>query len=251
MVWQKNILTLIFFYIFHINIVWAENSQPKILIEYFTSTICFECFHAIKNIDLVTNDDTFILQWHITAFDKAEHKDKLAIIDADKRHIAYKNNIDINKNIHAPLAVINGTDAILATKKQSFLDLVTYYQDNDAFIDGIFFNMDKKGKNSLLDIYLDGRDMIGGDFDIFLISYDAEITSDIRLGPNTGKQFITKNLARDIQKITSWDGNLKQLIINTDIFEGKSGLLMILQESNHGSILAVNNFTFDNESAKN
>jgi len=174
-------------------------SEPKAVLELFTSQGCSSCPPADKVIgEYAERGDVLALSFNVDYWDYLGWKDTLANSDNSERQRAYANARG-DRQVYTPQIVVNGVEHVVgsnrsavaaALKRDSGLPVSIELAEND---DSITVMVDRNGTEI-------------GRATLWLVIYENKVTVPIERGENTGKKVTYTNVVRKVRPIAMWSG---------------------------------------------
>lgn len=174
-------------------------SQPKAVLELFTSQGCSSCPPADKLLgEYAKRDDVLALSFNVDYWDYLGWKDTLGSPENSERQRAYAAARG-DRQIYTPQIVVNGIDHVVGSNRSAIEAAIKH--------DGpLPVSIGLKEKDDAVTVTVDKN---GTEFDhasLWLAIYRSEVTVPIERGENTGRTISYSNVVRKLRPIAMWHG---------------------------------------------
>ena len=205
--------------------------DATVVVELFTSQGCSACPPADEILaQLGKRDNVIALALHVDYWDYIGWKDKFAHAAFTKRQKGYARSFG-NRTIYTPQMVINGTRDVVGNRPMDVAEAVDDYADM-----GMLSPLSLSRNGTSLRIDAPARRSVGP-ADVILVRYTPQESVAIPRGENAGKDLIYSHIVTEWTDIGDWTG--ASPLSETITVEGASPVVVLVQEKNHGSILAA------------
>ncbi len=170
----------------------ADVSQPRAVVELFTSQGCSSCPPADEILSgYAKKGDVLALSWHVDYWNYLGWKDTFSQAKFTKRQQRYAASF-ARRGVYTPQAVINGRNHAVGSRAGEIKSMINQYE--------------RSGKGLTVPIkavLADGRVELSaqsdsGDATMYIVYFDKERTVKIQRGENSGQTITYHNVVRDI-----------------------------------------------------
>lgn len=175
----------------------AEITQPKAVVELFTSQGCHSCPPADKIIgEYSKGSDVLGLSWHVDYWDYLGWKDVFATKGNTQRQYAYARALK-ERQVYTPQAVINGRTHAVGSRKGDIKKVInTFEKSNRGMIVPINATMTDTSIKIAIENSLDAADAT-----LYMVFFNKEHKVKIKRGENGGKTLTYHNVVHDSQAL--------------------------------------------------
>jgi len=175
-------------------------SEPKVVLELFTSQGCSSCPPADKIIsEYAKHDDVLALSFNIDYWDYLGWKDTLASSDNTDRQRAYAVARE-DYQVYTPQIVVNGHKHVIGSNRSAIEAAI---EDDETL--PVKISLVENDDAVTVTIDETGTDV--EHTTLWVIFYQSEVTVPIERGENTGKTISYSNVVKKIRPIAMWDGD--------------------------------------------
>lgn len=207
----------------------AEITQPKGVVELFTSQGCYSCPPADKIVgDYSKGSDVLALSWHVDYWDYLGWKDSFGSKANTQRQYSYARALK-ERQVYTPQAVINGrTHAVGSNKSQIEGALKKFASSNRGMTVPIDAVMTGESIKINIDNSLDAADAT-----LYMVFFNKEHEVKIKRGENGGKTLSYHNVVHDSQALGMVKANGLQMEFPMAEMKrhGYDGCALILQKN--------------------
>ena len=205
-------------------------SGPTV-VELYTSQGCSSCPPADEFLGrLAKRDDVIALSLHVDYWDYIGWKDSFGSAQFTKRQHAYA--YAANKSmVYTPQMVVSGRHLLVGTK---YSKVISAIKKRNRKASPVHLQLDKQGGELLINAR-SGQPI--ANMAVHLVRFSEGETVRVRRGENAGKELRYYNVVTQWKYLQDWDG-VKPLSVSTKI-SGDQGVVVIIQEANHGAVLAA------------
>jgi len=175
-------------------------SEPKAVIELFTSQGCSSCPPADKLVgELAKRDDILALTFNVDYWDYLGWKDTLGSPENSERQRAYATARG-DRQVYTPQIVVNGVDHVVGSNRSALEAAIKH--------DGplpVSIGLKEKDDAITVTVNKNGRDVDHAS--LWLAIYREEVTVPIERGENTGRTITYSNVVKKLRPIAMWHGD--------------------------------------------
>ena len=209
----------------------ASATERGVVVELFTSQGCSACPPADRMIaELAERKGVIALALHVDYWDYIGWKDSFAQPGFTQRQKAYA-RANHDRSVFTPQIIVGGKDRVMGAKAMKVMDLIDTQAQTPTPV-ALTLARDA----GTLSVVLSAERSIGP-ADVQLVRYRPSATVHIKRGENAGRTFDYANIVTDWKVLGRWDGQAP-LRLSVEI-EGDSPIVVIVQESGHGPVLAA------------
>jgi hypothetical protein len=173
-------------------------SQPKAVLELFTSQGCSSCPPADKLLgEYADRKDVLALSFNVDYWDYLGWKDTLASPDHTERQRGYAAARG-DGEVYTPQIVINGREHIVGSNKTA----IEAALKRDA---GLPVEIGLTERDDAITVSI-GEDAARRHGTLWLVFYQREVSVPIERGENTGKTITYANVVKKLRPIAMWKG---------------------------------------------
>jgi len=175
-------------------------SEPKAVIELFTSQGCSSCPPADKLVgELAKRDDILALTFNVDYWDYLGWKDTLGSAENSERQRAYATARG-DGQVYTPQIVVNGVDHVVGSNRRAVEAAIEH--------DGpLPVSIGLAEKDDAITVTLEKNGTKIDHAALWLAIYRSEVTVPVERGENTGKTITYSNVVRKLRPIAMWDGD--------------------------------------------
>ena len=205
-------------------------SGPTV-VELYTSQGCSSCPPADEFLGrLAKRDDVIALSLHVDYWDYIGWKDSFGSAQFTKRQHAYAYAAS-KRMVYTPQMVISGRHLLVGTK---FSKVRSVINQRDKKATPVHLQIEKQDGKLLIHAH---SDQVIANMAVQLVQFSEDETVRVKRGENAGKELRYYNVVTQWIHLQNWDG-AKPLSVSTKI-SGVQGVVVIIQEANHGAVLAA------------
>jgi hypothetical protein len=218
----------------------ANASEPRALIELFTSQGCSSCPPADKLLGELAADPSLVaVSVPIDYWDYLGWKDTLASSGHSARQRAYA-RVRGDRQVYTPQIVVNGSTHVLGSDRTA-IERAIAQTDRNAAIMSVPVLLSVGGSNLNVKVAA-GKDRIGGE--VWLCPLAKAVPVEIGRGENRGRTVTYHNVVRHWLKLGDWTGTeLSWSVPISEIMADESdAAAVIVQQGAHdkpGAILGA------------
>ncbi|GIL00482.1 MAG: hypothetical protein BroJett030_03810 [Alphaproteobacteria bacterium] len=186
----------------------AELSQPRAVVELFTSQGCSSCPPADRLLDeLAAGADTLALGWHVDYWDYLGWKDTFGQPGHSERQRAYAHSLGAGQ-VYTPQVIINGRQHVVGSRREAVLGAIEEFAGT---ANGLTVPIEVTSVDGTLKIRVAHTpEAIGATLWMVYLIDRREI--EIKHGENAGRRIAYANIVRNIEMI----GMVKDQALQTE-----------------------------------
>jgi len=207
----------------------AEITQPKGVVELFTSQGCHSCPPADKIIGEYSNDsDVLGLSWHVDYWDYLGWKDVFASKANTQRQYGYARTLR-ERQVYTPQAVINGRSHVVGSRKGDITSAINSFESSNR---GMIVPINATMTDATIKIAIENT-LDAADATLYMVFFNKEHKVKIKRGENGGKTLIYHNVVHDSQVLGMIKANGLQMEFPIAEIKrhGYDGSALILQKN--------------------
>lgn len=212
----------------------AHAGKPVHVIELFTSQGCSSCPPADALLaDIGDQYDNILgLSLHVDYWDYLGWKDKYAMAHFSKRQIAYNKRLKTKYNLVTPQLFFNGARQIAGGGRLKAI------RETETMIKGAHqARVELTHQKGRLQISANSGQATGNRT-VYLIRFRTDPPQKIGAGENRGRELQNYNSVTRWERVGTWPKTRRVFEKNVDL-PGKDRAVVIIQEGDHGKILAA------------
>jgi len=209
--------------------LWAQENQ--VVVELYTSQGCSSCPPADALLhELAGRDDVIPLALHVDYWDYIGWKDSFAQAKFTKRQKGYA-RAGGWRTIYTPQMVINGAEDVVGSRPMKVTDLIRKHAKRAPRVD---LDVSRSGNT----LRINAKSLAGSEpCDIHIVRYEPTEEVKITRGENSGRSLTYSHIVKDWQRVEQWNG--QGTYSAKFSLKGQGPVVVILQEPNHGAIVAA------------
>jgi hypothetical protein len=178
----------------------AAASEPKAVLELFTSQGCSSCPAADKLIaEYAERGDVLALSFNVDYWDYLGWKDTLASPDNTERQRAYAAARG-DRQVYTPQVVVNGREHVVGSKRADIEAAI-------ARSPGLPVKIELAEKEDAITVSLARNGGVAHNATLWLVFYKEKVSVPIERGENTGKTITYSNVVKKLRPIAMWKGD--------------------------------------------
>lgn len=175
----------------------ADVSQPKAVVELFTSQGCSSCPAADRLLDeLAMGDETLAIGWHVDYWDYLGWKDTFGDPAYTKRQRAYAHTFGA-RQVYTPQAVINGRLHVVGSRREAVTNTIEEFAGT---ANGLTVPIEAELDGGTLKVNIPMTAQAKGATLWMVYMLDREEV-DVKRGENRGQRIAYANIVRDIEMV--------------------------------------------------
>jgi hypothetical protein len=212
----------------------AQQAQPGVLLELFTSQGCSSCPPADALLaDLASNQSEIIpLALHVDYWDYIGWKDTFADAAYTLRQKSYARAMQA-RTVYTPQMIVAGQDVIVGAKP---MELVKHLQNH--LMQGPQVGMSAQRNGNALSVVVDAiAGPAKGGYVVEMVRYLPKATVQVTRGENAGANLTHVNIVTRWERLAEWSG-AAPFELNVSI-DGEEPIVLIVQQAGFGPVLAA------------
>ena len=176
----------------------AQAAERPVLVELFTSQGCSSCPPADAMLrELAARSDVLALGFHVDYWDYLGWADPFASPRFTARQQAYAQRQ--GWQVYTPQLVIDGDTALVGSRRGAAEDCIDAARKAQRTVPA---QIVRDGASLRLTVVkAEASDAAG---EVWLLSFDAERSTDIARGENAGRRIVYPNVVRSLRKLGDW-----------------------------------------------
>ena len=184
----------------------ADASEPRAVVELFTSQGCSSCPPADNIIGELSKDPSIIaLSMPIDYWDYLGWKDTLADARFSARQKAYSHMFS-DRGVYTPQVIVNGSAHVIGSDRAGIEGAIGDTQKADGVM-SLPVTMTLSGKQINVSVAASGRGPTSMHGEVWICSVTREIPISIGRGENRGREITYHNVVRNLLKVGDWNGS--------------------------------------------
>jgi hypothetical protein len=184
----------------------ADASEPRAVVELFTSQGCSSCPPADNIIGELSKDPSIIaLSMPIDYWDYLGWKDTLADARFSARQKAYSHMFS-DRGVYTPQVIVNGSAHVIGSDRAGIEGAIGDTQKADGVM-SLPVTMTLSGKQINVSVAASGKGPTSMHGEVWICSVTREIPISIGRGENRGREITYHNVVRNLLKVGDWNGS--------------------------------------------
>jgi hypothetical protein len=184
----------------------ADASEPRAVVELFTSQGCSSCPPADNIIGELAKDPSIIaLSMPIDYWDYLGWKDTLADARFSARQKAYSHMLS-DRGVYTPQVIVNGSAHVIGSDRAGIEGAIGDTQKADGVM-SVPVTMTLSGKQINVSVAASGKGPTSMHGEVWICSVTREIPISIGRGENRGREITYHNVVRNLLKVGDWNGS--------------------------------------------
>ncbi|MDB5617685.1 MAG: hypothetical protein JWQ24_1923 [Tardiphaga sp.] len=219
--------------------IGTAHSQPRAVVELFTSQGCSSCPPADKIIgDLARDPSVIALSLPIDYWDYLGWKDTLADARFSARQKSYS-QMRGDRDVYTPQVVINGTQQAIGSDRSKIESAITDTRKNDGVM-SVPVSLTISGKQVNVAVAASGNSPYAARGEVWIFAVSKAVPISIGRGENRGQALTYYNVVRNWLKVGDWTGTAESWTVPLE---------NIRLEGVDAAVVYVQNGTRDNPGA--
>ncbi|MDA8587022.1 DUF1223 domain-containing protein [Rhodobacteraceae bacterium] len=182
--------------------VGAVAAEQAVVVELFTSQGCSSCPPADKILgELAKRDYVIALSLHVDYWDYLGWKDQFAQEKFTGRQRAYAHAAG-ERTIYTPQMIIGGIDHVIGSRPMQIADFV---QKHRAKTPAVNVDLSRNGDQVVIEATRSSQPAAPAT--VYLVTYVAHATADIRRGENAGRKITYHHVVQEWVELGRWTGS--------------------------------------------
>jgi hypothetical protein len=183
----------------------AAATEPRAVIELFTSQGCSSCPPADKIIGELAKDPSVIaLSMPIDYWDYLGWKDTLADARFSARQKAYS-RMRGDRDVYTPQAIINGEVHVVGSDRAGIERAIGATRKNDGVM-SVPVSMKLSAGHIMVSVADAGKTSTPTHGEVWIYSISKAVPISIARGENHGRELTYYNVVRNVLKVGDWNG---------------------------------------------
>ncbi len=218
----------------------GEDARP-VVVELFTSQGCSSCPPADRLLgEIKDRPGVIALSLHVDYWDYIGWEDPYGKTRHTDRQQAYKRELGLDY-VYTPQIVVDGRLQAVGSRREAVLERIAQA---------------RAAPPAVRPQLKDGRALIpaasvGGEARVWLVTFDAQHSTQVAAGENAGDRLVNHNVVRDWQELGAYTGKRREIALDLGPARaaGRSGCALLVQRAgtgeNTGEILGAAMLRFD------
>ena len=211
----------------------ADASEPRAVVELFTSQGCSSCPPADNIIGELSKDPSIIaLSMPIDYWDYLGWKDTLADARFSARQKAYSHMFS-DRGVYTPQVIVNGSAHVIGSDRAGIEGAIGDTQKADGVM-SLPVTMTLSGKQINVSVAASGKGPTSMHGEVWICSVTREIPISIGRGENRGREITYHNVVRNLLKVGDWNGSSGSWTVPLENIsrEGVDAAVVYVQDGN-------------------
>jgi hypothetical protein len=211
----------------------ADATEPRAVVELFTSQGCSSCPPADKIIGELAMDPSIIaLSMPIDYWDYLGWKDTLADARFSARQKAYSHMFS-DRGVYTPQVIVNGSSPVIGSDRAGIEGAIGDTNRADGVM-SVPVTMTLSGKQINVSVAASGKGPAAMHGEIWICSVTREIPISIGRGENRGREITYHNVVRNLLKVGDWNGSSGSWTVPLENIsrDGVDAAVVYLQDGN-------------------
>jgi hypothetical protein len=226
---MKHLIPFVFFMLSSLGLPVV--AQSPVVVELFTSQGCPSCPPADKLLhELAQRDDVIPLALHVDYWDYIGWKDEFSHPDYAKRQRGYAVQAK-RRSVYTPQMIVNGVTDIVGARRMELSKAIAHHADLPSRVE---LSVNRSGSEILINAQPTNVD---GPLIVRMLRYTPQRSAHITRGENAGHTMLYANVTENWTVLAEWDGTTALTL--TSVVEGDKPVVVLVQQDQHGPILAA------------
>jgi hypothetical protein len=211
-----------------------------VVVELFTSQGCSSCPPADEYLgELTMRDGVIPLAFHVDYWNYIGWADPFASKQMTHRQKAYSRAL-AQRYVYTPEMVVNGNTQEVGSNRHGVEALIAAARQAPAAGPSISLTRDNDGRR----IHLRLGSVAASEKEtatIWLVKFDREHTTAVRVGENEGRTLTDYNVVRTLHQLGAWMGEALDIVYDANLPDepGDGGCAILVQRDGVGPIIAA------------
>ena len=209
-------------------------SEPRAVLELFTSQGCSSCPAADKVLgDLAKDPSVITLSLPIDYWDYLGWKDTLADPRFTARQKAYS-LMRGDRDVYTPQLVVNGKIHVVGSDRASIDNAMRDTKKTDGVM-SVLVSMTVSGKLLNVSVAASDKGSVAGHGEVWICAVSKTVPISIGRGENRGREVTYTNVVRNWLKVGDWTGKPANWTIPMENIarDGVDAAVVYVQDGNH------------------
>jgi len=214
----------------------AEEGQPRVVVELFTSEGCSSCPPADTYLgELAQRPEVLALAFHVDYWNYIGWTDPYASKLATERQHDYARHLNL-RYVYTPQMVVNGAAEGVGSERPVIAPLIKAAESEQALRQGVSIQRNADGT---LAVHVDAG--AGAEpATLWLVGFDREHATPVLRGENGGRTLKEYQVVRSFSSIGTWRGPALDLTVAAALSPaGDGGVAVLLQQDGTGRIIGA------------
>ncbi|MDB2578515.1 DUF1223 domain-containing protein [Tateyamaria sp.] len=226
---MKHLIPFVFFMLSSLGLPVV--AQSPVVVELFTSQGCPSCPPADKLLhELAQRDDVIPLALHVDYWDYIGWKDEFSHPDYAKRQRGYAVQAK-RRSVYTPQMIVSGVTDIVGARRMELSKAIAHHADLPSRVE---LSVNRSGSEILINAQPTNVD---GPLIVRMLRYTPQRSAHITRGENAGHTMLYANVTENWTVLAEWDGTTALAL--TSVVEGDKPVVVLVQQDQHGPILAA------------
>lgn len=211
----------------------AGATEPRAVVELFTSQGCSSCPPADKIIGELAKDPSVIaLSMPIDYWDYLGWKDTLADSRFSARQKAYS-QVRGDRDVYTPQVVVNGSVHLIGSDRAGIEGAIGATK-KDAGVMSVPVTMTLSGKQLNVSVAASSKGPTASHGEVWICSISKAVPIAIKRGENCGQEVTYHNVVRTLLKVGDWNGSSGSWTVPLENIsrEGVDAAVVYVQDGN-------------------
>jgi hypothetical protein len=211
----------------------AGATEPRAVVELFTSQGCSSCPPADKIIGELAKDPSVIaLSMPIDYWDYLGWKDTLADSRFSARQKAYS-QMRGDRDVYTPQVVVNGSLHLIGSDRAGIEGAIGNTKQADSVM-SVPVTMTLSGKQINVSVAASSKNPTASHGEVWICSISKAVPIAIKRGENRGQEITYYNVVRTLLKVGDWNGSSGNWTVPLENIsrEGIDGAVVFVQDGN-------------------
>jgi hypothetical protein len=185
----------------------GTQTQPRAVVELFTSQGCSSCPPADQIIgDLAKDPSVIALSMPVDYWDYLGWKDTLADSRFSARQKAYS-QMRGDRDIYTPQAVVNGATQVIGSDAAKIRTEIDSTRKGAASVMTVPVSVSVSGKHVNVSVAASTESSSSNHGEVWICSVSKSVPITVGRGENRGRELTYYNVVRNWLKVGDWNGN--------------------------------------------
>jgi len=185
----------------------GSQTQPRAVVELFTSQGCSSCPPADQIIgDLAKDPSVIALSMPVDYWDYLGWKDTLADSRFSARQKAYS-QMRGDRDIYTPQAVVNGASQVIGSDATKIKTEIDNTRKSAASVMSVPVSVSVSGKHVNVSVAASTEASSSNHGEVWICSVSKTVPITVGRGENRGRELTYYNVVRNWLKVGDWNGN--------------------------------------------
>jgi len=207
-------------------------TERPVVVELYTSQGCYSCPPADRLLgELADLPEVLALSFHVDYWDYIGWKDVFASPAHSDRQRQYSRALSL-RYVYTPQMVVDGRYDVAGSRGRQVVAAIEKAARNQVSLD-----IEIDVEENLVRLPTGRAPKDGAT--VWLVMYDAEHSTEITRGENTGKTLTYHNVVRDYRELGVWNGEALEFPLDLAAASERDGCAVLVQQDRHGPIIGA------------